>query len=343
MSFDVAKNVIEKIFNSVPKECNDIHIGFIGGEPLLEFDLIKNICEYTWKSKRNIPYVFFATTNGSVITEEMKSWFIKNRRKFKLGLSLDGNRELHNLNRSNSFDKIDIPFFQKNFPDEALKMTLSEHSIPRLAENIQFLHSLNLDVQGTNLAEGDFNWDDDKFVAQLSSELQKLVEFYRENPKVKVCQMFDKNLALCEQKERAKVKYCGIGHGANFFDTDGKEYPCPFCTPMTFSKEDLEKIAKTEFDKDENFVDEDCYENCYLYPICSSCAGNNFMHTGCFNKHEREKCKITKFTALFIAELQAHKIISGTDGFDKERRYWTIEAIKKIKTLYFEEFRRYLT
>ena len=80
MSFDTAKNVIEKIFNSVPKECRDIHIGFIGGEPLLEFDLIKDICEYTWKSKRNIPYIFFASTNGSVLTESMKAWFVKNKR-----------------------------------------------------------------------------------------------------------------------------------------------------------------------------------------------------------------------------------------------------------------------
>ena len=342
MSFDTAKNVIEKIFNSVPKECRDIHISFIGGEPLLEFDLIKDICEYTWKSKRNIPYIFFASTNGSVLTDEMKAWFVKNKRKFKLGLSLDGKRELHNKNRSNSFDSIDIPFFQKNYPDEGIKMTLSEHSIPQLAENIQFLHSLNLDMQGTNLAEGNFNWDDDKFIFQLSSELQKLVDFYIENPKLKVCQMFDKNLALCEQKKPSKIKYCGIGYGADFFDVDGKRYPCPFCTPMTFSQVELEKMAKTEFDKDENFVDEDCYNNCYLYPICPSCAGNNFMHSGCFNKHERVKCKITKFTALFIAELQAKKIVNGTDGFDKERRYWTIEAIKKIKSLYFDDFRQYL-
>ena len=168
ISFDTAKNVIEKIFNSVPKECRDIHIGFIGGEPLLEFDLIKDICEYTWKSKRNIPYIFFASTNGSVLTDEVKTWFVKNKRKFKLGLSLDGKRELHNKNRSNSFDSIDIPFFQKNYPDEGIKMTLSEHSIPHLAENIQFLHSLNLDVQGTNLAEGNFNWDDDKGISKNS-------------------------------------------------------------------------------------------------------------------------------------------------------------------------------
>ena len=106
-------------------------------------------------------------------------------------------------------------------------------------------------IQGKSLKTEVFR-DSYKIIFQLSSELQKLVDFYIENPKLKVCQMFDKNLALCEQKKPSKIKYCGIGYGADFFDVDGKRYPCPFCTPMTFSQVELEKMAKTEFDKDEN-------------------------------------------------------------------------------------------
>lgn len=34
----------------------------------------------------------------------------ENKERFIVGLSLDGTREMHNRNRSNSYDKIDIPF-----------------------------------------------------------------------------------------------------------------------------------------------------------------------------------------------------------------------------------------
>ena len=98
--------------------------------------------------------------------------------------------------------------------------------------------------------------------------------------------MFDKNLALCEEKEPSKIKYCGIGYGADFFDVDGRRYPCPFCTPMTFSQVELEKMAKTEFDKDENFVDEDCYNNCYLCDLeLVNLFDNENFRTDLFSAH----------------------------------------------------------
>lgn len=342
MSLENAKEVLEKIFSSVPVECNEVQIGFIGGEPMLEFDLIRKICEYTWGREQEKPYIFYATTNGTVLTEEMKPWLIKNVDRFKLGLSLDGTRDTQNHNRSDSFDRIDISFFQKYYLDQGVKMTISEYSAGHLAENIKYLHSLGFAVGGANLAEGDFDWNNEAFVSVIAVQLKQLVRFYADNLSLTPCHMFDKDLAICEQGMKSKTKYCGIGHGTRFFDIDGKEYPCPYCTPMTFSPEQLEKIKATDFTKNENFVDMDCYENCYLFPVCSSCAGNNYKQTGSFAKHERGKCKVTKLVALCIADLQARKIADGQDGFDDNRRYWTIEAIKKIKALYFDEFKQYL-
>ena len=342
MSLETAKAVMGRIFSSVLQEFDAVQIGFIGGEPLLEFDLIREICEYTWAREQEKPYIFYATTNGTVLTDAMKGWLVENVGRFKLGLSLDGTCDTQNHNRSNSFDKIDIPFFQKHYLDQGVKMTISEYSIAHLAENVKYLHSLGFEVQGANLAEGNFDWGNENFVSQIAGQLKELVSFYVERPDLKVCQMFDMNLAMCEQKVKSKQKYCGIGHGTNFFDVDGKEYPCPYCTPMIFSAEQLEEIKKVDFTSDENFLDADCYDNCYLFPICSSCAGNNYRQTGSFARHERSKCRITKLTSLFIADLQARKIVNGQDGLDDDTKYWTIEAIKKIKPLYFDEFRQYI-
>lgn len=343
MNFGTAKEVLEKIFSSVPKDSTEVHIGFIGGEPLVEFELIKQICEYSWKIKRNILYLFFATTNGTLLDADMKKWLRANRRRFLLGLSLDGNKDSHDQNRSNSFDRIDIPFFIKNYPTEGVKMTVSEYSLRHLAENIKYIHSLGIkDIHGANLAEGDFDWENPELIKITAQQLKELVDFYAEKTNLPECQLLNKNLAFCEQKTISKQKYCGIGGGANFFDIDGKEYPCPYCTPMTFSQEQLEEIKSTDYSNDENFIDADCYENCYLFPICPSCAGNNFKQTGSFKKHERSKCQIAKLTALFIAELQARKIVKNASGMDDNTKYWTIEAIKKIKSLYLKEFENFL-
>ena len=159
MSFDTAKKCINWIFHNIPDYANNgVEIGFIGGEPLMEFDLLKSIFSYTCSTYSDIEHIFFATTNGTLLNDEMKEWFSAHRKFFTLGLSLDGAKETHDANRSNSFDSIDFDFFLKNWPEQGVKMTLSEFSLPRLAENIKFIHNLGFKrISGVNLAEGNFD------------------------------------------------------------------------------------------------------------------------------------------------------------------------------------------
>jgi len=61
MSFDTAKTVIDWIFNNVPNNRDGIEVKFIGGEPLLEFELIKEIVLYTRSIAREYKYIFLQT------------------------------------------------------------------------------------------------------------------------------------------------------------------------------------------------------------------------------------------------------------------------------------------
>jgi len=72
----------------------------------------------------------------------MKEWFQNNIDKIILCLSLDGAKETQDHNRPNSFDKIDFDFFVRNYSKQGVKMTLSDCSLPRLSENVFFIHSL---------------------------------------------------------------------------------------------------------------------------------------------------------------------------------------------------------
>jgi radical SAM protein with 4Fe4S-binding SPASM domain len=268
----------------------------------------------------------------------MKRWFTVHKTCFVLGLSLDGTKETHDHNRSNSFDKIDIDFFRRNWPEQGIKMTLSDYSLVHLADDVKYLHSLGLgEINGVNPAEGEFDWSKDEYIKILIPQLTELVEFYVEHEAVKPSQLFNKQLEVCEAETKNK-KWCGIGTGTPFFDVDGTMYPCSFITPMTFSRAELDDILRTNFADEDNFVDEDCYRNCYIYPICPTCSGANYMVNKSLKQRNKKKCRIQKLIALFIADFQAKLIAKNQKRYDDKTLYFTIAAIKKIRELYLPEF-----
>ena len=104
MSFATAKAIIDK---ELVDEDTRYSIDLFGGEPLQNFPLIQKIYDYlihfpNQKIRNNT--IIFATTNGTLINDENKQWFRDRKDKVILGLSLDGTRTAHNLNRNNSFD-----------------------------------------------------------------------------------------------------------------------------------------------------------------------------------------------------------------------------------------------
>lgn len=339
---ETAKHCIDDIFQKDAIKTNKIEVNFIGGEPLLQFDLLKSLYEYT-KATYKKDFTFFATTNGTILSDEMKSWFSEHKNSFILGLSLDGDKETHDYNRSNSFDKIDINFFKNTYPTQNVKMTLTEFSLKHFAHNIKFIHSLGFNfIGGVNLYEGTFDWSKNEYLYILIPQLRELVDYYLQNPS-KTNQMFKKKLANLDVKDGRKVrKYCGIGSGTAFYDVDGIKRPCSYCTPMIFDFEVLKNIEKTDFSKADNFVDMDCFNNCYIYPICPHCSGANYLATGSFSKWDRSKCKIQKLITLFIADLEAKKIIKNPNLYDKTKTYYTIRAIEKIRELYYPEYEKFL-
>ncbi|MBO4497714.1 MAG: radical SAM protein [Lachnospiraceae bacterium] len=70
-------------------------IMFYGGEPLMKFDVIKEVVEYA--KKKNPDSRFFVTTNGLLLNDEAAEFFAHNR--FNVTISLDGYKENHDRNR----------------------------------------------------------------------------------------------------------------------------------------------------------------------------------------------------------------------------------------------------
>lgn len=338
---ETAKKCIDDIIKSIPDYAKRVCISFIGGEPLLKFDLIKELYDYVYSNYTDDRIILFATTNGTLLTSDVKKWFYERRNKFVLGLSLDGAKETQDYNRSNSFDKIDIPFFVNTWPNQGPKMTISLKSIESLADDIIFLHRQGFKyINGVNLAEGDFDWSDKRLISILANQLSKLVDFYVDNPQLRLDQLMGRPIEHCASHPKEHKKVCGIGNNTTFYDIDGKKYPCSYVTPMTFSAEELDSICNTDFTNTSLFVDEECRQACYLYPVCSCCAGANYFVNHTFSKRIKSRCDLVKIIAVYIAELHARRILKNRDLYNDETQlYYLIQAIKEIREKYYTEFK----
>jgi radical SAM protein with 4Fe4S-binding SPASM domain len=326
MSFDTAINIIEQYLNNSSGSYDECEIDLFGGEPFLNFPLVKKICEYVWSRKWKKPYLFFATTNGTLVHGEIQEWLSKNRKRFFAGLSLDGTQKMHDCNRSKSFSKIDVPFFKEIWPDSGIKMTISQETLPDLAEGVIYLHSLGFEVHN-NPAYG-IDWTDSNNMQILSRELKKLIDYYLEHSDVKPCSLMDMKIEYQGYEEK---KWCGAGTDMAVFDVDGKKYPCHGFLPLSIGQDKADTSLALDFSLVENLIDPKC-KGCLLYNICPTCYGSNYNQTGNIAIRNQQHCNLTKVRALACSYFEAKKILAGTRfPTTNKEDHFIIESIIKIQ------------
>ena len=130
-----------------------LDVGFYGGEPLLQYALIKKCMRYITKKIYGKPISFTITTNGSLLTEEMVEEFLKYNTK--LTISLDGPKQIQDKNRvyldgSGTYDIV----------SENVKRLCKKY--PELKKNLNY--SMVLDPEnGFEIIEILVEMDDDLF------------------------------------------------------------------------------------------------------------------------------------------------------------------------------------
>ena len=97
MNTDTAEKILDKAYN--PDK--GLIVNLFGGEPLMNLDVVKYVI--LWASDKDNVHVGI-TTNGTFITREIAELIKVNN--VHLLLSIDGNPETHNKNRSNSFYRV---------------------------------------------------------------------------------------------------------------------------------------------------------------------------------------------------------------------------------------------
>ena len=116
MSFEVGKKALDFLVANSGNRVN-LEVDFFGGEPLMNWDVVKQLVEYgrSLEEPNNKKFRFTLTTNGVLLNDEIMEYL--NKEMSNVVLSLDGRKEVNDRMRpfrtgKGSYDLI-VPKFQK--------------------------------------------------------------------------------------------------------------------------------------------------------------------------------------------------------------------------------------
>ena len=124
-------------------------IEFLGGEPMLAFDIVKAVYEALEKEYANRITDYVITTNGTILNNEILS-YLKNNPKIYFAVSIDGTRWANQLrvlkNGKNSFDIVqhNIKTFIKHNGSNQIGAHIVTHpyNIGNLFNSVKYLYDI---------------------------------------------------------------------------------------------------------------------------------------------------------------------------------------------------------
>lgn len=228
LSITTADKILEYIKNNTePKE--HIDIIFHGGEPLLNFEIIKYIVEKLKKFREKLS--FSLTTNGTIMNQEISNFLVQNF-NHGISISIDGPPNVHNRNRiflngQGSFEvvmhNIKTYFSKEYYQYLTIRMTLTSEMVEHLFDSCMFLLNNGFSTIITALDHNDKYWTDDKFEI-LKMQIEKLY-------KKSVADNYEENaiyFSLLDWNNKRKGE-CKITKSSFVVDVNGEVYPCIVC------------------------------------------------------------------------------------------------------------------
>ena len=328
MPFEVAQKFIDLLIenNDDTKEYIDSYaskgliMDFIGGEPFLEIDLIDQICDYI-KTQMYVldhhwfnSYRFSFSTNGiNYSTEKVQNFILKNKGHLSIGITIDGTRRKHDLNRiykasgNGSYDDvvINIPLWLKQFPNDGTKVTISSADIPFIKESVLHLFELGIHQVNINCVFEDVWKDGDEklFEQQLTELADEIIDkdLYKNNS----CSFFDENIGKPLSSSNNE-NWCGAGKMLSV-DASGYFYPCTRFAQYSLREKKCWSIGNVDVGIDFNKVrpflllnrfsqsTSECMK-CDVASGCAWCQAENFDSAKTYTIYQRSMaiCKMHK-------------------------------------------------
>ncbi|MCQ2561601.1 MAG: thioether cross-link-forming SCIFF peptide maturase [Clostridia bacterium] len=312
MSFEVGKRALDFLMEHSGTRTN-LEVDFFGGEPLMNWDVVKQLVNYARsvekEHKKN--FRFTLTTNGMLIDDDVIEF--ANKEMSNVVLSLDGRKEIHDRLRvdyagNGSYEKI-VPKFRKLVDSRGGKNYYMRgtftHANPDFTKDVFHMADLGfteLSMEPVVCAPGDpagLTPEDIEIVKEQYEILAKdmLRRTAEGKPITFYHYMLDLKSGPCIYK---RISGCGSGTEYMAVTPWGDLYPChQFVGEESYKLGDIwngvtNTELREEFRSCNAYAREDC-KDCWAKLYCSGgCAANAFHASGTIRGIYKPGCELFK-------------------------------------------------
>ena len=311
MSLETAKKAIDFLIENSGNR-RILETDFFGGEPLLNFDVVKETVYYAKEqaAKRGKKFLFTLTTNGLLLKDDIADFL--NREMENVVLSLDGRKEVHDAVRKTANGKGSFDLVIENLKN-FVRIRGDKHYYVRgtfTAKNLDFskdvlfladngFDSISMEPVVTDIPDLAITKE---MLSRIGQEYDALCDAYLEYmAKGKGFNFFHFNVDLeggpCLAK---RVSACGAGNEYFSVVPNGDIYPChqfagdPAFRMGSVYEGKLDEKIRSKFRDSCLFTRKKC-ENCFAKFICSGgCSANNYHFNGDINEPYEITCEMMK-------------------------------------------------
>ena len=312
MPFEVGKAAIDFLLEkSVGRE--NLEVDFFGGEPLMNFDVVKQIVEYARSKEEEYHknFRFTITTNGMLLDDDTIDYI--NKEMYNVVLSIDGRKEVNDRMRvrvdgSGCYDRI-LPKFKKLVDGRGdkeyyVRGTYTKYNLD-FSEDVMHLYEAGFDeisvepvIESPEEAYAITEEDLDQIYAEYDKLVDRIGAIRKNGKHINFFHfMIDLDQGPCVIK---RLRGCGSGNEYVSITPDGYIYPC-----HQFVGHDEYKMGNIEEGTFNNDIKKE-FAGCHVYskPACQECwarfycsggcNANNFVFNGDIHKAYELSCKIQR-------------------------------------------------
>lgn len=312
MSFETGKKALDFLLeNSGDRE--NLEVDFFGGEPLMNWDVVKQLFEYgrSREAEFNKKFRFTITTNGMLLDEE-KMDFI-NREMSNVVMSIDGRKDVNDRVRkrvdgTGCYDRIVEKYVQlaekRNYENYYVRGTFTKYNLD-FSNDVFHLNDLGFDQISVEPVACDSKEKyaiTEKDLPAVFAEYERLAQLMLINRKKgKKFNFFHFMLDLDQGPCAIKrLRGCGSGNEYVAIATNGDIYPCHQFAGMpeylmgNINTGSFNLEMKNRFAAAHIYNKDDC-RRCWAKFYCSGgCNANNYIYTGNILTSHKLSCEIQK-------------------------------------------------
>lgn len=311
MSFETAKAAIDMLVKYSGARRN-LEVDFFGGEPMLDFDVVKQTVYYarSLEKAHNKNFRFTITTNAYKLTDEDIDFF--NEQMYNVVISIDGRKSVHDrvrktLGGADTHDvvlKNALRFKERRKGQYYVRGTFTRFNTD-FCDDVLYLNDMGFDqisIEPVVLKDGDPLAIRDEDVPAILDEYEKLAKEYIERRKTDKWFnffhfMIDVDNAPCAVK---RLKGCGAGGEYVAVAPDGTIYPCHQFDGIADTKlgnvnsDNLDEQIRKKFYYCSVPSKPECAE-CWAKYYCSGgCMANSYKYNGDINVPYKQACALMR-------------------------------------------------